>query len=262
MYLTTRGLVLREVSYKESSKVLTVLTPDEGRLTVSARGARRKGSRISGASQLLAFSEMTLLENKGRWTLTEASTIEVFGGIRRDIEALSVGSYFAEVLEQLSEADAPDAELLVLGLNSLYALSERMYPMTQTKAVFELRAMCASGYAPSIDACAVCGNEPEIPSLELVHGTLRCDECKSENGSAPLDAASLAAMRHICGSETRRAFSFTLTSPSLIMLSATCEAYLLTQLERGFKTLDYYKKLAFTVPTTKTRNDGTDKRTI
>lgn len=248
MYLNTRGLVLREVNYKESSKVLTVLTPDEGKLTVSARGARRKGSRISGASQFLAFSDMTLFGNRGRWTLSEASTIEVFSGLRSDIEYLALGSYFAEVLEQISEADAPDAELLVLGLNSLYALSERLYPPEQVKTVFELRAMCASGYAPAIDYCAVCGKEPERPALELAHGTLRCGECGGTESSAALDTAGLAAMRHICRTETKRAFSFALSAASLALLAEASEAYLLTQLERGFKALEYYRKLALSGP--------------
>ena len=62
MHLTTMALVLREVSYKESDKILTVLSADEGRLTVSARGCRKKGSPIAAACQLLVWSEMTLYE--------------------------------------------------------------------------------------------------------------------------------------------------------------------------------------------------------
>lgn len=62
MFLTTRGLVLREVRYKESDKILTVLTQHEGKVTVRARGALRKGSRITAATQLLTYSDMTILK--------------------------------------------------------------------------------------------------------------------------------------------------------------------------------------------------------
>ena len=65
MYKTVRGLVLREVKYKESSKMLTLLT-DEGKMAAEARGALRKGSRIGAASQQLCYSEMTVFENRGR----------------------------------------------------------------------------------------------------------------------------------------------------------------------------------------------------
>ena len=68
MYKTLHGLVLREVRYKESSKILTILTEEEGKLTAEARGAMRKGSKCAASAQTLTWSEMTFFENKGRHT--------------------------------------------------------------------------------------------------------------------------------------------------------------------------------------------------
>ena len=51
MFATIRGLVLREVRYKEADRILTVLTEDRGKLTVKARGALRKGSRSARAAE-------------------------------------------------------------------------------------------------------------------------------------------------------------------------------------------------------------------
>ena len=73
MHMTTRALVLREVNYKESDKILTVLTEQEGKLTVSARGCRKKGGAIAAASQMLVYSEMALYEFQGRWAVKEAA---------------------------------------------------------------------------------------------------------------------------------------------------------------------------------------------
>ena len=52
MHISTQGLVLREVNYKESDKLLTVLTAEGGKRTVKARGCRRKGSPLAAAAQL------------------------------------------------------------------------------------------------------------------------------------------------------------------------------------------------------------------
>ena len=52
MHIVTQGLVLREVSYKESDKILTVLTRDGGKRTVKARGCRKKNSPLAAAAQL------------------------------------------------------------------------------------------------------------------------------------------------------------------------------------------------------------------
>ena len=114
MFKTTRGLVLREVRYKEADRILTVLTEDMGKMTVKARGALRKGSKIAAATQFLVFSELTMLERNGFWTVSEGSTIEEFKGLRGDITALSLASYFAECIEALSDEGNPDPLLCSL----------------------------------------------------------------------------------------------------------------------------------------------------
>ena len=72
MHISTQGLVLREVNYKESDKLLTVLTAEGGKRTVKARGCRRKGSPLAAAAQLLVYSDMTLFEYRDYFTLNEA----------------------------------------------------------------------------------------------------------------------------------------------------------------------------------------------
>ena len=109
MFKTTRALVLRQVPYKEADKILTVLTEDAGKLTVKAAGALRKGSRLGAAAQALCYSEMTLFENAGRWNINEAETLEQFLPLRADLSALSLGAYFAEMLET-SNAPAATVE--------------------------------------------------------------------------------------------------------------------------------------------------------
>ena len=90
MLITTQGLVLREVSYKESDKILTVLTRDLGKRTVKARGCRKKSSPLAASAQLLVWSDMTLFEYRDHLTLNEASSLEQFWGVREDIEKLAL----------------------------------------------------------------------------------------------------------------------------------------------------------------------------
>lgn len=128
MFNTVQALVLREVRYKEADKILTLFTKSDGKITAKARGALRKGSKITAATQQLTYSEMTLFGNRGKWSVNEASVIESFDGLRNDIADFALGCYFAECLEALGVEDQPDEAMLQLGLNSLYALSRKMYP--------------------------------------------------------------------------------------------------------------------------------------
>ncbi len=247
MHITTQGLVLREVSYKEADKILTVLTPDGGKRTVRARGCRRKGSPIAACAQLLVYSDMTLFEYKDYYSLNEGTSLQQFWGVKADVEKLALGSYFAEVMEAVAEEGRGDPALLSLILNSLYALDKLNKPQAQIKAAYELRLMGLAGYEPLLDGCAVCGRpEPGEPWLSLPEGVLCCAGCRGEAGEGPflpLTDGTLAAMRHVAYGSAKRLFSFPAEAAVLECMGRVCEEFLVRQLDRGFRTLEFYRQL-------------------
>lgn len=247
MHTTTKALVLRAVDYKESDKILTLLTQDMGKVTVSAKGCRKKGSAIAAACQLLCWSELVLYDYNGRWSVKEAATLRQFRGVRDELDKLALACYFAEVTETLAMENMPSPELLSLILNSLHALDQMNKPLPLVKAAFELKALCLAGYEPLLDGCAVCGCEPpEEPRFHLKEGILHCARCRSQVGegiSMPLNSQALAAMEHIVYGDPKRLFSFRAEGEGLTQLADLTEAYLHTQLERGFHTLDFYKQM-------------------
>ncbi|MDE6107499.1 MAG: DNA repair protein RecO [Oscillospiraceae bacterium] len=247
-HTVTRGLVLREVAYKESDKILTVLLEGQGKATVKAQGCRRKNSPLAACSQLLVYSDMTLYDYQERLSLKEAATQNEFRGVREDITKLALGSYFAEVCEAVAEEGVETPGLMSLILNSLYALDKLHKPEPLVKAAFEMKLSCLIGYEPLLEGCAICGAEEAIePQLNLSEGVLHCKACRRELGedsiSLPLDAPTLSALRYIVHGDPKRLFSFQLPPEALENLAGITESFLLTQLERGFRTLDFYKSL-------------------
>jgi len=227
VFINTTGIVLREVTYKDSGKILTVLTSSEGKLTVSAHGAFRKNSMLAAVTGLLVFSEMTLLRKKDRWTMTEARSVEQFIGLRDDLKLLSLGSYVAELTETVADEDSPNPELLPLCLNVLYALSEKIKAPEFVKPAFELRLMAISGFEPRLGKTGT-----------TYPGSI-------EDGVIQLSDGALKAADYILSCDAKKLFSFTLSNEALQDLSKATENYLLTHLDRTFRTLDYYKKLDF-----------------
>ena len=240
-----RGIVLRSVDTREADKILTVLTGEQGKLAVVAKGARSRRSRVTASTQFLAYSEMTLTERRGWQILSEANTIELFSGVREDLERLSLASYFAELTDAVTYEDLPAGEILPLLLNALYALGTLHYPPAVVKPAFEVKLMALSGFEPLLDRCAVCGAaEIEEPMLDVVRGTLHCAGCPQKGGlSMPLGAAGLAALRHIVYGDPKRLYAFQLPEEALRWVNHAAEAYVAAQLERGFRTLDYYKQV-------------------
>lgn len=245
-HIVIQGLVLRETETKEADKILTLLTAERGKLSVIARGARRKSCKFAACAQSLAWSEWTLYQ-KGEWYYAnEGTTLELFNGLRGDLDAMALGFYFAELTEAVTTEESPAGELLRHLLNGLYALSSLRKPPALVKPAFELKLLCLAGYEPLADSCAYCGRpEPESPYLDVVQGVLRCKSCgvKESALSVPLCRDSLAALRHIVYGDPKRLYSFKLGDTPLGRLSAAAEAFLTAQLERGFRTLDFYKSL-------------------
>lgn len=245
MYLTIRAVVLRVVDYSDYDALLTLLTEKHGKLTAKARGLRRKNSPLVAPCQLLAFGEFVLFEYRNQYVINEAHSIELFRPLRSDLTKLSLATYFAQVAELISQEDMPNPELQSLLLNSLYVLSTDNCSEVKTKAVFELRSACLAGYTPDLFGCHRCGNQhPE--RFDISAGVLECQNCRSDDSGGirlPVYASILDAMRYICLCEPKKVFSFRLPEPVVRELSTLTEAYLTTQLERGFSTLEFYKSL-------------------
>jgi len=244
MYLTIQAIVLRVTDYNDRDALLTVLSRSHGKLTIKARGLRRKNSPLIAPCQLLAFGEFTLFEYKGQYTVNEAHSLELFSQLRRDLTKLSLGTYFAQVAEVISQEDMPNPELQSLLLNCLYALSKLELSEAKVKAAFELRAACLAGYMPDLFGCHSCGNQ-NPDRFDISEGLLECHSCRGMGGGIrmPVTRAVLEAMRYICLCEPKRLLSFDIGSENQEKLSNLTEAYLTTQLERGFSTLDFYKSL-------------------
>lgn len=246
MQMVTDGIVLRETVYKETDKILTVLTKDGGKQTVKARACRKNTSQLAASAQLLVYSELTLSERLGFWTVSAAESIEQFWGVKQDLEKLALACYCAEVTELIALEEQPDTGLLPLILNTLYALDKLQKPLPLVKAMFEARVLCLAGYAPQLGACCVCGKEnPKDARLVLADGVLRCGSCGAGafGASLSLDEVALAALRHAVYGDEKRLFTVAMTRKSLPLLAAASEQFLTTQLEKSFRTLDFYKSV-------------------
>lgn len=245
MYLTIRGLVTRVTAYNDTDALLTVLSAEQGKLTLKARGLRRKNSSLTAPCQLLSYGEFTVFEYRGYYTINEARALALFTGLRKDLFKLSLATYFGQVCDAISQEDLVNPQLLSLILNCLYALDKLNIMPDQIKAVFELRCSCLAGYTPNLDTCYRCGSvTPD--RFNISEGRVECGACLAPDTQSirlPLTPGVLDAMRYIVYCEDKRIFSFQISEATAAELSTLTEAYLTRQLEQSFSTLDFYKSL-------------------
>lgn len=272
-----KGLVVRAVDYGERDRILTVYTEEYGLITVTAHGSRSVKSRTMVATELFCYSDFLLTFRSDRYTVREVSLIENFFPLRVDIVKMSLACYFCEVLAHVGTENMPDAEMLRLGLNCLYALANDRAPHDVVKAAFEIRASALLGFMPDIRTCVRCGNEGEDVVLDVMDGSVKCAACRREMEEGrdslltdeahasilcPLTPAARAALYYVLSCPPEKILSFRLENAAdRECLARAAETYLLNQLETGFKKLDYYKEICHSVrdiPDGKTSDEPKD----
>ena len=256
--LKTMGLVIREVQLKEADKLLTVLTPEHGKILVSGKGVQSLRSPHMASAQIFSYSNFVFRKSKKYYYITDSDTEECFFPIRYDVEKLALANYMCDVACDLALEDVSDPELLRLMLNTLYALGNKKDLNNELlRASFEFRAAVQAGYLPILDECGICGGEVsgERVVFDVMNGHLKCHKCitlmKKEgidpDGTADitfhLTEPIIAALRYISSAPIKKYLSFNLADEEIPMFSAFCETYLLSHLEHTFNSLKYYKKI-------------------
>ncbi len=259
MQYTVDGLVIRESDAGENDKRLVLLTPDRGRLSVIAKGARSLRSKYMNSASLFTYGNYEITERGDHAWLSGASLTEAFYGIRNNIERLALASYVVDVVYELSGESEGACDMLRLVLNTLFAIANDCKPRELIKAVFEFRAITMSGYQPDLSGCCVCGKtRGSYMYLDVMNGEMKCAECLhtmelrkqvSEDEIAgarilsPLGGGALAAARYIVEAPLERLLSFTPEDTTISELSRMSETYLLHHLERSFPSLDFYHNI-------------------
>ena len=239
------GLVLKETRYKESDRILTILTPELGVISASAQSSLRLKNKLFSACGLFCYSEFVLLPGRNMFTIREAEVRHVFHGVASSIEGMSLAMYLAEMAAALSPTGEEAAKELRLLLNCLYMINEGKTDLRVVKAVFELRTMSECGFLPQLLCCKAC-EKYDGPAfyLDLQEGFLLCADCAQKAGkTCNLDLGALYALRHICLVEDKKIFAFKISVGSLGKLSAVAECYALTHLDKPLKSYAFLKSV-------------------
>ena len=244
MLANQEGIIVRSVNYKESDKMLTIISPQNGKISAIARGARRVKSALGVPTSLFCYSSFVFTQKADRLSVKEAVPIEMFFHLRDDIKKLSLAQYIADITAYLTPEGQECADILRLMLNTLHILSKDAKPYQLIKSAYELKLMELCGFMPVLDNCQKCGGGENL-YLCLVGGNIYCENCASKYGqkNIAMPGSVKKAMEYILDLKTVNIFSFSLSDGSLKKLGEITEKYLINQTEHNFKTLDFYKSL-------------------
>ena len=258
------GLVLREMKTGDNDRRILVLTADEGKMWITAKGARSTKSKVAALCRIFTYANLEIYDKNGAKWLSGGSINNSFSDINGDIVSFSLASYILQIADEISGENMESEEVLRTTLNTLYAIEKKLKPLSQIKAAYELFAANVSGLMPNLYECPTCkksdfGADGEL-WLDVMNGSVICKDCLSKKSGGlplpdvdgyetrniilPLDASSLDAMRYVASAPPQRLFAFGLgQGRSLSLFSKAAEIYLLNHLERDFDTLHFYNSI-------------------
>lgn len=258
------GLVLRVIQSGDNDRRLLLLTADEGKMWITAKGARSVRSKMASLCRIFTYVNVELYEKNGLRWLSDGSVNNSFSGINSELSDFALASYIMQVADEITGEETPAEDILRMTLNTLYAIEKGLAPRAQIKATYELFAANISGFMPNLEECPDCQKSDFTSDgelwLDVMNGSVVCDAClKARSGSlplpeidrfevrniiVPLDASALEAMRYVAYAPPQRIFAFGLTSErSLDLFCRAAETYILNHLERDFETLHFYNSI-------------------
>ena len=248
MLVTVDGIVIGRRSIGETGCFIDVLTDEYGVIEAVAHGVKKITSKNAGSTALFSYSRFCFSKSGVKYTLNSAEPKFSFHGISADIEYLSLAAYFADVLKDTVGAEQENRGMLRFMAVTLYELDKKRRPPELIKSVFELHAAALLGFSPDLRACSICAcYEHEKMFFDEANSCLVCGDCvqgyNTQDELTELSPALLYAMRYIVFSPTDRIYKLEVGAEEQHKLSDFTEKYLLHQLDRKFRSLDYYKAI-------------------
>lgn len=148
--IITKGIVLARTDFQEADRILTILTPDYGKLKVIAKGVRRPRSKLAGGIELLSVSDITVLPGRGDLgTLISTRLITHYGRIVRDIRCTMLAYDFMKRMNRLTE-DAAGEEYFLILERALEALDDPDFPPQLAELWLTMQLLNVTGHMPNL----------------------------------------------------------------------------------------------------------------
>ena len=181
--LITPALVLRRSDYSDYDRMVTLFSPEHGRIDAIARGCRRPKSPLVNAVEPFTSGEFQLYLHRERFTLEQCQISENYYGLRSDYDRLVHGVYWLRLLDTAILPDSPAPELFITTLRALAHLNWGELPPALVTMAYEMHFMALNGLAPRMNACLRCGKPVDGDARFDAHlGGTVCLNCPS---SAP-----------------------------------------------------------------------------
>lgn len=177
MIINIEGIVLNSKDYSDTSKILDIFTKEYGVIGVLAKGCKSLKSKLRSVTDKFTYATFTIYYKKDKLSLlNEASIINNFSNLKKDIEKISYASFLLDLTNQVYKQSF-EQDLYDLLINALIKINEHFNPFIITNIV-ELKCLDYLGVMPNLNGCSICGSKL-IDTLSSDKGGYLCKKCRT-----------------------------------------------------------------------------------
>jgi DNA repair protein RecO (recombination protein O) len=257
---TTTAIVLRRVEYGDYDLIVTLFTPDQGKVSVIAKSAKKSAKRFPGILELFARLDVVISRGRrkgGLAVLQEASLRAAFFHIRESILKTAYASYWSELLNLWLEEGQPQPALFRLLAYALDELDAQRTPPEVLSLMFQLRLLALAGFRPNLEHCTLCRCDPTCKLENKVYASLSkggivCCDCaqnlaqdlaQDQLKTWRLTKGTVKQLRWLEGGDPTRARRLKISSQTLAEGLAFLEAFVPYHLGRTPRSLRFLQHL-------------------
>lgn len=157
--------MLARINYGEADRILTILTPDRGKIRLIAKGVRKLKSKLAGGVELFSVCNLTYIPGRGEIGTLVSSRLEIhFGNIVRDLERTTFAYDALKLLNKVTEDEAEEGYFDLLA-DTLTALDKSSLSLVIIRLWLYSQIIQLSGHAPNLQT----DKQGEPLSLEKVY---------------------------------------------------------------------------------------------
>ena len=230
------GIVIAENNMGDYDKMLTVLTPNFGKISCVAKGARRPQSALLAGTQLFCFGEYMMYKGTNTYHINSCETIEIFYNIRTDLDKLKYAIHINKIIQDITEENENCYRILQLYLNTLYTISETDKNLDLVISVFKMRLLSILGYTPRIMKCTKCKEKDNLTKFSIRDNGFKCESCGRQDKSAiDMSESTKNAIKYVITAPPKKLFSFNLKDEGLEEFKLISKIYFNEKLEKEYK---------------------------